>query len=238
MGINAVWGPPQSGKTTLAIDLAFALSMQGQSVCLISPELYSELAARLNIQIVPEKSLNAALKKKESLKQIVHTADDLLYVLAVPFDNDAFGEDMPEETAKTILDQADNLFDVVIVDCPSHTGSVLAAWALSISETVFLMSGSHSASVLWNNAFRKAVSTVRDKTIYVCAEANDSFDYRTLHSLLNVEPDVWLPHFPNAAIVQMLKRTLYQHSSKHGKAYTKAIDQICSLLNGEEDDEE
>ena len=238
MGINAVWGPPQSGKTTLAIDLAFALHEQGQSVCLISPELYSELAARLNIQIVPEKSLNAAVKKKESLKQIVHTVDDLLFVLAVPFDNDAFGEDMPEDAAKAILAQADNLFDVVIVDCPSHTGSVLAAWALSSADTDFLMSGSHSASVLWSNAFRKAVSAVRDKTIYACAEINDSFDYKTLHSLLKVDPDVWLPHFPNASIVQMLKRTLYQHSSKHGKAYTKAIDQVCTLLNGEEEDPE
>lgn len=72
MGINAVWGPPQSGKTTKAIDLAFALSRGGQSVLLISPELYSELAARLNIRIEPEKSLVAAYKNKESLKQIVH----------------------------------------------------------------------------------------------------------------------------------------------------------------------
>ena len=56
MGIYAVWGPPQSGKTSLAIDLAFALSLKGKSVCLISPELYSELAARLNIRIEPEKS--------------------------------------------------------------------------------------------------------------------------------------------------------------------------------------
>ena len=76
MGINAVWGPPQSGKTTMAIDLAFALSRGGQSVLLISPELYSELAARLNIRIEPEKSLVAAYKNKESLKQIVHTVDD------------------------------------------------------------------------------------------------------------------------------------------------------------------
>ena len=106
MGIYAVWGPPQSGKTSLAIDLAFALSLKGKSVCLISPELYSELAARLNIRIEPEKSLLAAYKKKDSLKQIVHTADDLLYVLAVPFDYDAFGEDMPEDAARALVEQA------------------------------------------------------------------------------------------------------------------------------------
>ena len=159
MGINAVWGPPQSGKTTMAIDLAFALSRGGQSVLLISPELYSELAARLNIRIEPEKSLVAAYKNKESLNQIVHTVDDLLYALAVPFDNDAFGEDVSEEVARVVIEQANNLFDVVIVDCPAHTGSALAAWALSRAEVVFMMSGAHSAAVMWNNAFRRAVDT-------------------------------------------------------------------------------
>ena len=56
MSINAVWGPPHSGKTTLAIDLAYALSQKGQSVCLISPELYSELSARIKINVVRYKA--------------------------------------------------------------------------------------------------------------------------------------------------------------------------------------
>ena len=238
MGINAVWGPPQSGKTTMAIDLAFALSRGGQSVLLISPELYSELAARLNIRIEPEKSLVAAYKNKESLKQIVHTVDDLLYALAVPFDNDAFGEDVSEEVARVVIEQADNLFDVVIVDCPAHTGSALAAWALSRAEVVFMMSGAHSAAVMWNNAFRRAVDSVKDRACYVCAEVNDSFDYRTLHTLLNITPDYWLPFYENAGMLQLLKRTLYQGSGRIGREYTKAIDHICEKLTGEEDEEE
>lgn len=238
MGIYAVWGPPQSGKTSLAIDLAFALSLKGKSVCLISPELYSELAARLNIRIEPEKSLLAAYKKKDSLKQIVHTADDLLYVLAVPFDNDAFGEDMPEDAARTLVEQAGKVFDVVIVDCPSHTGSVLAAWTLSCADGVFMMSGSHSASVMWNHSFQRAISAIKKKTTYVCAEVNGNFDYRTLHTMLGITPDVWLPHFPNAVTTQIMKRTLYQANGRIGRNYTKNIDKICTMLIGEEDDEE
>ena len=70
------------------------------------------------------------------------------YALAVPFDNDAFGEDVSEEVARVVIEQADNLFDVVIVDCPAHTGSALAAWALSRAEVVFMMSGAHSAAVM------------------------------------------------------------------------------------------
>lgn len=236
MGIYAVWGPPQSGKTTMAIDAAFALSLRGKSVCLISPELYSELSARLNIRIEPEKSLLAAYRKVDSLKQIVHTADDLLYVLAVPFDNDAFGADMPEEAAKALVRQAGKLFDVVIVDCPSHAGSVLAAWALSCADGVLMMSGAHSAAVMWNNSFQRAVSALKSKTTYICAEINNSFDYRTLHTMLGVTPDVWLPHVPEAAMLQLLKRTLYQTNGRIGRAYTKGIDKLCSLLVGKEDE--
>ena len=234
MGISAVWGPPQSGKTTVAIDLAFALSMQGKSVCLISPELYCELGARLNLRIEPEKSLLAAYRKSESLKQIVCEADELLYVLAVPYDNDAFGEDMPEDAAKALLTQAGRCFDAVIVDCPSYAGSALAAWALNCADTVLMMSGAHSASVMWYNSFQKAVTAVRQKTIHVCAEINESFDYRTLHSMLSVSPDVHLPHISDAAMLQLLKRTLYQLNGKAGAVYSRGIDQLCTLFTGEE----
>jgi hypothetical protein len=34
-------------------------------------------------------------------------------------------EDVSEEVARVVIEQADNLFDVVIVDCPTHTGSAL-----------------------------------------------------------------------------------------------------------------
>ena len=130
------------------------------------------------------------------------------------------------------------MFDVVIVDCPSHTGSVLAAWTLSCADGVFMMSGSHSASVMWNHSFQRAISAIKKKTTYVCAEVNGNFDYRTLHTMLGITPDVWLPHFPNAVTTQIMKRTLYQANGRIGRNYTKNIDKICTMLIGEEDDEE
>ena len=92
MSLIAVWGPPQSGKTTLSIDLAYALSQQGKSVCLISPEPYSELTARMGIRIIHNKSLDQAYSAIGNLQQTVLEVDDLLYVLAVPWDHDAYGE--------------------------------------------------------------------------------------------------------------------------------------------------
>ncbi len=234
MAINAVWGPPQSGKTTVAIDLAFALSRNGRSVCLISPELYSELAVKLGIQINREKSLSAVSKNRESLKQVVYPVDDLFFVLAVPYDYDAFEDNLSEDVAKDILKQASELFDQVIVDCPSHTESVLAAWALSYADCVLMMSGANSAAVLWKKAYTRAIQPISKRSIYVSAEINDFFDYSLLHDMLDVSPVAWLPHVENAAMTQILKRTLYQRGGKIGGQYTKGIDTICSHLPGEE----
>jgi MinD-like ATPase involved in chromosome partitioning or flagellar assembly len=51
MGICAIWGAPRSGKTTLSVNLAYAVSRGEQSVCLISPASYSELSALLCVTI-------------------------------------------------------------------------------------------------------------------------------------------------------------------------------------------
>ena len=68
MSITAVWGPPNSGKTTLAIDLAYALTRYGRSVCLLSPEPYGELGARLGLNIPQERSLLGVSKGEASLE--------------------------------------------------------------------------------------------------------------------------------------------------------------------------
>jgi molybdopterin-guanine dinucleotide biosynthesis protein len=232
MSINAIWGPPHSGKTTLAIDLAYALSQKGQSVCLISPELYSELSARMKINITKQKSLTMAYKTKESLKQVVFRADELLYVLAVPCYNDAFGEDTGSDAAKTILDQANTLFDVVLVDCPSYAGSMLAAWALNRAEKVLLLTGGQASSVLWYNAYRRAVEIVTPRAVSVCIEINDSVDYPALHKLISVSPEVWIPFYKDAESFQNLKSTLYESGGKTGKAYSGSINAVCTKLSG------
>jgi molybdopterin-guanine dinucleotide biosynthesis protein len=232
MSINAIWGPPHSGKTTLAIDLAYALSQKGQSVCLISPELFSELSARMKINITKQKSLNTACKTKESLKQVVFRADELLYILAAPCYNDAFGEDIGSDAAKAILDQANTLFDVVLVDCQSYAGNVLAAWALNRAEKVILLTGSQVSSSLWYNAYRRAVETVTARAVSVCIEINDSFDYPALHKLIGVSPEIWIPFYKDAESFQNLKPTLYDSGGKTGRIYSASIDEVCTTLRG------
>ena len=237
MAIYTVWGPPRSGKTTLAIDLAYALSLRGQSVCLISPERYSELSARMGLHIDAEKSLAAVRTSKESLKHIVLPADDLLYVLAAPLDSDAFGEELSGENAKEVLSQAETIFDAVIVDCPSHCGSSLAAWAMSMADTVLLLTGSALGAAPWFTAYRRAVEAVEKRLLPVSVEACVDFDYASLHQLIGQKPKLRVPFYPDAEAAQSEHRTLYGSGGKAGKKYTSAIDDIYAALDEGGEDE-
>lgn len=234
MSIYSVWGPPQSGKTTLAVDLAYALSLRDLSVCLISAEPYSELSARMGIRVEPAKSLAAVGNSVESLRHTVCPVSDLLYVLAAPVENDAFGEGLSSEREKALLQQASAAFDAVIVDCSAHCASTLEAWALRLSEKVLFLTGGSTASALWCGAFRRAMDAVKDRTIPICAEVSANLDYPSLFRLESLYPQVRLPYIPDAAAQQTERHSLYGFGGKAGKAYSAGMDEICEILTGGE----
>jgi MinD-like ATPase involved in chromosome partitioning or flagellar assembly len=230
MSITAIWGPPQSGKTTLAIDLSYAFSQHGKSVCLISPEPFSELTARMNIRIPRAKSLAQAYQALGSIKQTVFEAADLLYVLAASWDADAFDEEPPSSGVKELMKQAEAAFDCVIVDCPSGNGNALAARALNRAERIILLSGGSGVSAMWFSAFRRPVEALADKTVCVCNQVSGSYDYLGLCKLIRQNPEAFIPHFPDSASKQTMKRTLYGSTSKTGREYTESLDKLMDRL--------
>ncbi len=233
MSIYAVWGPPHSGKTTLAIDMAFSFSQRGQSVLLISTELHSELSANLNVQIRKEKSLAAVTEGNVSVKQVVQQVDNLLFVLAVPYDNDVFDGDISSNTARELMEQAKSLFDVVIVDCQSGACSIIAAWALHQADRIVMLTGACSSAALWDLSYRRAIRTGSGKLLYVCDQVASDFDYRALCGCIHATPSVWLPYYPDARMTQETRRTLYGSNSKVGKDYVQKVDALCELLKEE-----
>ena len=230
MSIIAIWGPPNSGKTTLAVDLAFALAGNGSSVCLISPEPYSELGAMLEQSIRPEHSLTAAQKNAGPPERIAVRVGEGLFLLSVASDADAFAEDLGGDSARNVLERAAEAFDAVLVDCPAATDNAVSAWALQLSESVLILSGCRSASALWFSAYRRVIGTLGAKGIPVCLEAGGSFHYKGLLQMINMTPAVWVPYVPGAEEIQAERKTLYGIGGRSGKAYTSAIDALCELI--------
>lgn len=225
MPILAVWGPPQSGKTTLSIDLAYAFSGKGRSVCLISPAPFSELSTRLDTRIEYKNSLPAALSEPGAVKQIVQKVDDLLFVLAVPFDYDAFTPDASEESVRTLLESADASFDVVLVDCPAIASSSVAAWAMNLSSSLLLLSGSSADAVMWHTAYQRYIYALQEKTIFTCVQPVNRFDYHALCKLLGKIPVTSIPYIPNIA-----PEPHYGSATKSGRAYSRSLDTLLVKL--------
>ena len=143
MSLCAIWGAPQTGKTTLAVNLTYAVSRGDQSVCLISPVAYSELSAFLGVKIPEENSLSAALRGSDPLRQTVFKVDELFYVLAAPSAASALDGDYSGEQIKTLLELARLTFDVVLVDCLSETNDLFSAWVMNRADKVILCVGGH-----------------------------------------------------------------------------------------------
>ncbi|MEA4895660.1 MAG: ParA family protein [Oscillospiraceae bacterium] len=230
MSICTIWGAPQSGKTTLAVNLSYAISRGNKSVCLISPVEYSELSALLGVRIPEEHSLRAALRGSTGIKQTVYRIDELFYVLAAPTVADAFDSDCTDEQVKTLLELALLTFDVVIVDCPSETNNLIAAWSLNKADTVLLCLGGHVSCALWHMANTRALQTVRNRAVYVNSEVTSEFDYDAMCRLLKCTPDIKIPYIPEAPLLQNEERLLYQMSGKKGRAYVNAINELYEAV--------
>lgn len=230
MSICAIWGTPQGGKTTLAINLAYAISRKGKSVCLISPQPYSELSAVLGVSIPESQSLQAALREVSVLQRRAHQVDELFYVLAAPIDTDFADNDCTDEQAKSLLEAAKASYDEVIVDCPSEPSSLLAAWALNKADTVLLCLGGCISGVLWYRAAKKALEALEKKTILVGSELVEDCNYIALYRSLGCLPKIRIPYIRESALLQNEGRYLYELPGKRGRAYAGAINQLYEVL--------
>lgn len=231
MSICAIWGAPQTGKTTLAVNLAYAISRGDKSVCLISPESYSELSAFLGVKIPKEQSLYTALSDGAGIKQAVFKAGDLFYVLAAPSVADGFDSSYSGEQVKTLLELARLTFDVVIVDCLSETNDLISAWALNRADKVLLCVGGHVSGVLWHRTNKKALQAVRDKTVYVGSEIISGLDYAAMYKLLRCSRDIKIPYIREAPLFQNERLFLFGMTGKKGRAYAGAINKLYEAVN-------
>lgn len=231
VGIYAIWGAPRSGKTTLAVNLARAISRSGKSVCLISPEPYSELSAIFGVSIPRNRSLQAAIRGFDNLRQTIFKIGDLFYILAAPTNVDAFDDSYSDEQVKLFLELADITFDYVIADCPSETNNLTAAWALNKASSVSLCLGGHISCVAWYGANARAIKALGGKAFYVSSEITSDYDYAAMHELLNVSPAVTIPHITQATLLQNERRLIYGLAGKKGKMYRAALNEIYEVIS-------
>ena len=126
----AIWGKNNSGKTTLAINLAAYLAQNyNQLVGLISAADYPEIPAYLNLTFPANKGLNAAINAQtEHVKNFYVEAikDSSFYLLSPASNCDSFElYGMDKASGHRIIQESKEVFDVVIIDCNCNKNNAL-----------------------------------------------------------------------------------------------------------------
>lgn len=154
--ITAIWGSPQSGKTTLAAELASALSQTNKTVCLISAADYSEMPLRFGIKLGPEQSISFAFQlPQQTIRNCACEVCPNLFLLAPAAADSPLGLLCTGGQAEELLAVTAAMFNEVIVDCTSWTPNALTGNAVSHCDNLLLTIPSKSSAYFWHTANRQ-----------------------------------------------------------------------------------
>jgi len=160
-----------SGKTTIAVNLAHALTLDTQRVLLIDLDPSGIALKYLGIFRAPKVGLDQVLLAQEKITEHVIASRELLDLLAA---GNALAdvESMPGglergRLLKTALTEMNEDYDVVIIDCPAKPGIVLVNAIVAADQVIIPTSSDDDDidSVLkFNNGIMK-IESMRERPL-------------------------------------------------------------------------
>lgn len=158
--VIAVWGSPDSGKTTFSIKLANAIYENYQSTVVL---LFTDITAPVLPVIFPNYKREDLFSVGELLSKTELSVDDVVKNIVGVKDKSNFGylgyldsenrfsyPKYDERKAKDFLAVLTTLADYVIVDCVSNTdSSVLSQTALSAADEVIRLASPDLRCISW-----------------------------------------------------------------------------------------
>lgn len=201
--ITAIWGSPQSGKTTIACELALACGAMGKKVCVISAEDFGEMGLRFGQVIPAERSILWVAKNPDEIRSVVYQVSDNIFLLAPSSSDSALSLTFSESQAMAILRTADAIYDNVIIDCTTWKGNAITGASISMAGTIILPIPGIVSALPWFIANQEILEQKKDFLLYVKNETATDFDYESLvGSLPGVAPAIAIPHIPKMTSMQ------------------------------------
>ncbi len=164
---------PGDGKTTTACNLAVALALAGQKVCLVEGDLRKPHAASY-LGLTPPLGLTDIFTGNATVEQaLVGWNRDLLKVLAAGPVPPNPSELLASQHMRDVLTELTAIFDIVIVDAPP---------LLLVSDPAIVASQTDGAIIVARHG-----RTTRDQVVLAC-EALGTVGARILGTVLNAVP--------------------------------------------------
>lgn len=225
--ISAIWGSPQCGKTTLAVELATAIAHSGKSVCLISAEDFGDIATRFGKVIPAENSIVYACKNPQGMRAIAFPVTENLFVLGAALTDAFLNLTFSHTQAESLLRTAAAIYDEVIVDCTSWKANVITGTSISLAKIIFVPLPGRVSAAAWCNANMSILEKKADTMVYLKNETLREFDYEALFHMTKKTPEITLPYYPKLDMLQNDGKTIFDEGvTKYSQPYKKAISNI------------
>ncbi len=203
-------GKGGAGKTTTSLNLGHALTKLGKKVILLDANFATpNLAAHLGITS-PNATLNDFLKRKKSLREVIHLHHSGLIFIPSSISYQDFRKSQPDQITE-IFEHLEGMADFVLVDCPAGLGY----------ELVQILKNTDGALVVVNPHLSSLIDAL--KSIEIAKENNNSIPGFVLNMVYNkneikseeVEKTLNVPLLAKVIYDKKIKKALYKQSPSH-----------------------
>lgn len=216
MSILGIWGPPQSGKTTIAIALATALARQGKIVCLISAEDYAEMPITMGVTIPAKKGLKYALSGDKKVKDFVVEVETNLFLLAPSIYDSAFDYTLTGDQAERLLNSAADVFDYLVVDCTAEK-QALTGQTSALAKKMIIPVPARVCAKAWFDANERLLTIIAPKTEYVRSCTSKDFAFSELEKSIGCKTNFAIPYCKNMPVLVSEAKSFFDNGGKKAR---------------------
>ncbi|MDR1737002.1 MAG: hypothetical protein LBR85_09075 [Oscillospiraceae bacterium] len=225
--IFTVWGASGAGKTAVSVQLANALAKKGLFVGLISSSLeYSELPALMNQWVYPKHGLYMALQDGNARDHFWKCPiSPNIFILTAPTGYAGYDwEDISQDAAETLLEQAASHFDIVLVDGHELLSNPISSVSLVKSQGIITLHRPSPKAEAWHLSREDTRKHLKldVRTVHIENTRGENADTSAYWHGISLKPWLTVPFIEGADL---------SFKPQTGKA-AKDIDKFLSSLMG------
>ena len=236
--IIATWGRSNSGKTTLAANLAMAFADRDKIVGVISSNLqYGHVQILFGQTIHDKHGIYRAIDDNDAnghfWKSGLH---ENVFLLSVP--NEYCRMDFENVTlrqAEELIMQAASHFDCVIIDGSDDIGNPVSSVGLTMSDKVLLLHRPSIASCSWYASKREIIPLLRldEKILHIINAHDTSCNLGDYLGRANISVKLELPFIAEASTLENMGTLICSSDTRKSKEYNSVLNKIIEVITVE-----
>jgi len=195
--VVAFWGGNGFGKTALSMETAVTIGELGKTVCIISAEDFCEMSLRFGKVFPPENSITEVIKEPAKIHSCSFEVSNNVFFIGPSYTDTALNLHFTGHEARNLLETAESIYDIVIVDCTTWKANAITGVALSKAKIIFIPIPAKTTAHMWFVANQQTLEQKAPIISYIQNKTTSNFDFETLFkSLPDVEPKAIVPYIP------------------------------------------